>query len=83
VLARAHAAFERGFFAGRAEGNFTQSWVSNVRFFFLFLSPFCFLISLSLSAFVSFALARDADDFTSLSLFLCVHASRIGTSEVF
>jgi len=36
VLARAHAAFERGFFAGRAEGNFTQSWISNVRFLFSF-----------------------------------------------
>jgi len=91
VLARAHAAFERGFFAGRAEGNFTPSWISNVRFCFFSFPVFCFLISLSLSLslrVVSFAQsARDADDFTSLSLSLflsvCMHLEWAGTSEVF
>ena len=83
VLARAHAAFERGFFAGRAEGNFTQSWISNVRFFFFF--PRLFFLSLR----ACFFCARDADDLRlslslSLSLCACVRVSQIaGTSEVF
>ena len=85
VLARAHAAFERGFFAGRAEGNFTQSWISNVRFLFSF--PVCLLFFISPRVVVCFFCARDADDLRlSLSLSLCarVRVSQIaGTSEVF
>jgi hypothetical protein len=84
VLARAHAAFERGFFAGRAEGNFTQSWISNVRFFVFFPRLVCFF---HLPRVVCFFCARDADDLRlSLSLSLCarVRVSQIaGTSEVF